>query len=122
MKQLAWGLGLIALGLGTPVLAADKIPSQFHGFWEQPEKCAMALEFGGPDTGAIIDGDSVAGYEEHCSVAKVRHVSANQIEVDLVCSEPEGEYKRTSTFRLYDNKFLVSAYEHAPSWPMIRCE
>nr|AMP42414.1 hypothetical protein [uncultured bacterium IN-12] len=123
MKQLTLALGLAVIGLSAPVLAADKIPSQFHGFWEKAEMCETAMEIGVPDTGAIIDSDSISGYEASCSVEKVTQVGVNEVTVNLMCSEAEGEYKRTDNLKLYDGQFLVITYEnYEPGSRLVRCD
>lgn len=114
---------LLAAGLmhSAGVIAAEIIPSHFHGFWERAEFCSTALEVGVPDTGAIIDGRTLQGYENACSVSNLIAAGQSALEVDLVCENSDGEYEETAELRLYDDKYLVIAYGGSPSWPLVRC-
>lgn len=74
-----------------------------------------------PDSDQLVLGLSAVGIG--LSVEKVTQVGVNEVTVNLMCSEAEGEYKRTDNLKLYDGQFLVITYEnYEPGSRLVRCD
>lgn len=100
----------------------NTIPEQFHGFWEEPSMCKVALELGVPNTGSIISATEVQGYGTSCEVIKTSQSTANSIQADLSCMQ-EGETYNTSVQLNLNNSNLTTTFDdNDSSTPFVRCE
>lgn len=102
--------------------AANTIPNSFHGFWEEADFCAMAIEVGAPNIGAVISATEVHGYENHCEVKTVTEQAADTIEVSLKCMQEGDEHDEMLELRRIDNKYLVISRDGDKTWPLVRCD
>ena len=101
---------------------AQTIPAQYHGFWEESQMCERMLEFGTPNTGAIINATEMNGYEQNCAVKEVTELDKNAIEVNLKCMDSEGSSMSTVELRSFEDKYLAISRDGNKSWPLVRCE
>ncbi|HNI38570.1 MAG TPA: hypothetical protein PKZ68_09765 [Pseudomonadales bacterium] len=95
----------LALTFSFSALAKDTIPASFQGAWEENKSnCGQSNR----DSGLEIDSNSIAGYEESCTLKKILSKTDLSLTGKFSCGGPNGDGIIKVTLTLSPDKKAIT--------------